>query len=431
MVSMIEVRGLSKQYRIGHSIRHISNVRELAVSAVRGAFKRQPKEEHQPESFFWAVKDLNFDVGAGEIIGVIGANGAGKSTLLKILSRITDPTEGKVTLHGRMASLLEVGTGFHPELTGRENIFLNGAILGMRHAEITRKFDEIVAFADIEKFLDAPVKHYSSGMAVRLGFAVAAHLQPEILVIDEVLAVGDMAFQKKCLGKMSEVSKAGRTVLFVSHNMAAVENLCQRSLLLRQGRVIFDGDTKSAVGEYISATNRPGKGFGHAIDLSDAPTRQPHLAQIFRRIELFTGEDQPAPRAVQVGERLKIKFHISLPCETPKLTVAFCINTLFGQRVLTLNTLCDPELIYEPLSGDIQVVCDVPSLTLVPGEYLVSLFLDFGAEHKDAIPDAFHFTVLDGNYYGTGKATFSGVFVSPHRWSVEPVAEPFLQDAGS
>ena len=429
MTAMIEVRGLSKEYSIGHATHQLSNVRELMASAVNGVFKRKRESEKKSKGSFWALKDINFEVGAGEIVGIIGANGAGKSTLLKVLSRITDPTEGKVILHGRMASLLEVGTGFHPELTGRENIYLNGAILGMRHAEIKDRFDEIVAFSEIEKFLDTPVKHYSSGMSVRLGFAVAAHLQPEILVVDEVLAVGDMAFQKKCLGKMSEVSKSGRTILFVSHNMAAVENLCSRSILLRQGSVIFDGDTKSAVSQYLSLANMPNEGgVGNVIELTGAPTRKPHFTPVFQRIALFTTDEQPAPRAVQVGARLTVKFYLALPRETPRLTLAFGINTIFGQRVLTLNTLCDPELQFDPLSGEIVLVCDVPSITLVPGEYLVSLFLYFGAEHVDIVPDAFMFSVLDGNYYGTGRSTFNGVFVTPQKWHLEQVAEPEVQD---
>ena len=217
---------------------------------------------------FWALKDVSFEVKRGEVLGIIGRNGAGKSTLLKILSRITEPSEGRVTIKGRVASLLEVGTGFHPELTGRENIYLNGAILGMTRAEIKRKFDEIVAFAEVEKFLDTPVKRYSSGMYVRLAFAVAAHLEPEILVVDEVLAVGDAEFQKKCLGKMSEVASGGRTVLFVSHNMAAVTSLCSRAVLLVGGKLGRQGDVAETVGAYL--------GDGRASALNDGPPNRSH-----------------------------------------------------------------------------------------------------------------------------------------------------------
>src|SRR6202045_1833456 len=243
---VISVEHLSKRYFVGHrdegTLDQHWSFREILERSVRNSLRnaanvlagRQLVAGDAVEEF-WALRDVSFEVQQGEILGIIGRNGAGKSTLLKILSRITEPTAGRVTLRGRVASLLEVGTGFHPELTGRENIYLNGAILGMTQAEIRKKFDEIVAFAEVEKFLDTPVKHYSSGMYVRLAFAVAAHLEPEILIIDEVLAVGDAEFQKKCLGKMDEVSRGGRTVLFVSHNMAAIENLCSRGVVLHQG----------------------------------------------------------------------------------------------------------------------------------------------------------------------------------------------------
>jgi len=257
---IVKVEGLGKRYRLRHageSLPYVALRDVLATKAaaplrwLRGGPTRVTRED------FWALRDVDFEIAPGEVVGIIGRNGAGKSTLLKILSRITEPTEGRVTLYGRVASLLEVGTGFHPELTGRENIFLNGAILGMSRAEITRKFDEIVAFAAVERFLDTPVKYYSSGMYVRLAFAVAAHLEPEILIVDEVLAVGDAEFQKKCLGKMHDVSRGGRTVLFVSHNMAAVKSLTSRGILLTEGRVAFDGPAAEAVDRYMgSATDR-------------------------------------------------------------------------------------------------------------------------------------------------------------------------------
>src|SRR4051812_43768777 len=265
MRPVISVENLSKRYLVGHRQerggvyqytalrdvlgREMRNMARKAIDVFRG---RQVVQGDSVEEY-WALKDVSFEVNEGEVLGIIGKNGAGKSTLLKILSRITEPTAGRVTLRGRVASLLEVGTGFHPELTGRENIFLNGAILGMGRAEIRKKFDEIVAFAEVEKFLDTPVKRYSSGMYVRLAFAVAAHLEPEILIVDEVLAVGDTEFQKKCLGKMDEVSRReGRTVLFVSHNLAAVAQLANRAVLLDNGRVAFDGPVSAAVSAYLS-----------------------------------------------------------------------------------------------------------------------------------------------------------------------------------
>ncbi|WP_298228144.1 polysaccharide ABC transporter ATP-binding protein [Gryllotalpicola sp.] len=248
----IRVEGLGKRYRIGERVRYKS-LRESVSNVARRALRG----ERRPHETIWALKDVSFEVQPGEVVGVIGRNGAGKSTLLKILSRITEPTEGRVELHGRVGSLLEVGTGFHQELTGRENIYLNGAILGMKRAEIERKFDEIVAFAEIERFLDTPVKHYSTGMYLRLAFAVAAHLEPEILLVDEVLAVGDSGFQTKCMGKMEEVGKGGRTVIFVSHNMAAVSRLCQRAVLLGEGRVFLDGPPEEVLATYLRSDLGP------------------------------------------------------------------------------------------------------------------------------------------------------------------------------
>jgi lipopolysaccharide transport system ATP-binding protein len=257
--TVINVENLSKRYVIEHESRH-DNLRDTLHHTVRRLWRRLRWGTGFKKEEFWALKDVSFEVKQGEVVGIIGRNGAGKSTLLKILARITEPTEGTVTITGRVASLLEVGTGFHPELSGRENVFLNGAILGMSRAEIRRKFDEIVAFAEVEKFLDTPVKHYSSGMYVRLAFAVAAHLEPEILIVDEVLAVGDAQFQKKCLGKMQDVStKEGRTVLFVSHTMPAVLQLTDRCLYLSAGRVALDGSTSVAIESYQSAGSNRGQ----------------------------------------------------------------------------------------------------------------------------------------------------------------------------
>src|SRR5438067_10420636 len=249
----LSVQNLSKSYRIAHQggLRGYRTLHDELTSLPRRLINRLRGAGRSTSETFWALKDVSFDVKVGEALGIIGSNGAGKSTLLKILNRITEPTRGAVDIYGRVGALLEVGTGFHPELTGRENIFLNGAILGMSRAEIRRKFDEIVAFAEIERFLDMPVKHYSSGMYVRLAFAVAAHLEPEILILDEVLAVGDAAFQKKCFGKMSGVAKQGLTVLFVSHNLAAIGGLCQRVLVLENGALVFDGPTRAGIDRYV------------------------------------------------------------------------------------------------------------------------------------------------------------------------------------
>lgn len=251
MNPMITVKNLGKRYRIGAQQAVYSTFRESLVGAVRAPFKKLRGNGPSQQNTIWALKDVSFTVNPGEVVGVIGRNGAGKSTLLKVLSRITEPTTGGIDLYGRVASLLEVGTGFHPELTGRENIYLNGAILGMSKAEIKRKFDEMIAFAEVEKFLDTPVKHYSSGMYVRLAFAVAAHMESEILLVDEVLAVGDAEFQKRCLGKMEEVGSQGRTVLFVSHSMPMILRLCSRVVMLGQGKIVADGTPHQVTREYL------------------------------------------------------------------------------------------------------------------------------------------------------------------------------------
>src|SRR5215217_3559981 len=273
MKPIIKVENLSKQYRIGQGRARYGSLRETIMNAAQAPFKRLRRLRRgvgPAEETIWALENVSFEVMPGEVVGIIGRNGAGKSTLLKILSRITEPTTGQIDLYGRVGSLLEVDAGFHPELTGRENIYLNGSILGMRRSEIERKFDEIVAFAETEKFLDTQVKYYSSGMYTRLAFAVAAHLEPELLVVDEVLAVGDANFQKKCLNKMQDVSEHGRTVLFVSHSMSAITRLCQRAILLDKGKVLVDGPTSQVVNAYLDS------GFGTAAvrewpDLSKAP----------------------------------------------------------------------------------------------------------------------------------------------------------------
>ena len=271
----IRVQGLGKRYRLGPRERYralrdtLADALSSPVRAAASVLRGQPPAPGGPvDTQLWALHDITFELDQGDVLGIIGQNGAGKSTLLKVLSRVTEPTEGYAEIRGRVGSLLEVGTGFHPELTGRENVYLSGAILGMRRREIARKFDEIVAFAEVERFLDTPVKHYSSGMYLRLGFAVAAHLDPEILLVDEVLAVGDAAFQRKCLGKMGEVAKGGRTVLFVSHNMASVGRLCSRALLLASGTVAYLGPVADAIDHYLKSALTD---QGSRVDLRKAP----------------------------------------------------------------------------------------------------------------------------------------------------------------
>jgi lipopolysaccharide transport system ATP-binding protein len=317
----IEVKELSKRYRLGprQTYKSLRESIVQVISAPARIFKsRDDGSGSRDGETFWALKDVSFDIRQGDVVGIVGRNGAGKSTLLKVLSRITEPTGGRVVLHGRVASLLEVGTGFHPELSGRENIFLNGAILGMRRADIRRQFDEIVAFAEVEKFIDTPVKHYSSGMYMRLAFSVAAHLEPEILLVDEVLAVGDAAFQRKCLNKMEAVGKHGRTVFFVSHNMQAVTRLCPRAILLEHGKVQRDGETAQVVSTYL----RSGLGTSAAREWTD-PARAPGNDVVRLRAVRVRVEEEG-----QIEEAIDIRRSISVEMD---------FHVLIGGRVLVPN----------------------------------------------------------------------------------------------
>ncbi|HEX9918889.1 MAG TPA: ABC transporter ATP-binding protein, partial [Pyrinomonadaceae bacterium] len=311
MKPIIKVEGLGKRYRIGAQQSPYGSLRETLAGAVRAPLRRLQRRRNPEgeESTFWAVKDVSFEVQPGEVVGIIGRNGAGKSTLLKMLSRITEPTTGRIELYGRVGSLLEVGTGFHPELSGRENIYLNGAILGMAHTEIARKFDEIVAFAEVERFIDTPVKHYSSGMYLRLAFAVAAHLEPEILIVDEVLAVGDMRFQRKCLDKMQDVGKRGRTVIFVSHNMPAITRLCPRTILLDGGTVLRDGPSYQVVSAYLST----GLGTTAARSWPDLATAPGNDVTRLRAVCVRTA-------AGQVTDALDIRQPVEIEVEYEVLT---------------------------------------------------------------------------------------------------------------
>jgi homopolymeric O-antigen transport system ATP-binding protein len=369
---VIRAEGLGKKYMIGHAAERERYV-TLRDVLIRGAHNlwRKTAQMAQGRAIvsgdsveeFWALKNVSFEVKRGEVLGIIGRNGAGKSTLLKILSRITEPSEGRVTINGRVASLLEVGTGFHPELTGRENIYLNGAILGMTRAEIRRKFDEIVAFAEVEKFLDTPVKRYSSGMYVRLAFAVAAHLEPEILIVDEVLAVGDTEFQKKCLGKMDEVSRRdGRTVLFVSHNLAAIAEMADRTLLLDAGAIAIDGSVSDALSTYLSRGARETR----YIRPPDSQCKTPHIAQI----EVLTSDVNGVHR---FGEALEIKFWISH--QSPMANGCFCFQIFNQFQTAVIHSSYYHESAFAKTPGSTVLVCRFPRLLLNVGRYHLRTWL--------------------------------------------------------
>jgi lipopolysaccharide transport system ATP-binding protein len=417
MQPIISVRGLSKRYKLG--VFNAKTLREEA-EAFLARFGRKKAElagggqklavgsrqlaenssHAEPSSDFWALRDVSFDVQPGEVIGVIGRNGAGKSTLLKILSRITEPTSGEARIRGRVASLLEVGTGFHPELTGRENIFLNGTILGMTKGEVQSKFDQIVDFAEIEKFIDTPVKRYSSGMYVRLAFAVAAHLEPEILIVDEVLAVGDAAFQKKCLGKMEEVSgKDGRTVLFVSHQMAMISNLCSRCILMENGRMKALGPTDEIVRQYLAA------GFGATgVRLAERKDREGSGRVKF---EEFWLEDMQGARltAAATGHpaKLCLSYRAQAGSEVKDLMVAIAVFSSTGVCVTQLcNTYSGFDL--PRIHGGTGVVeCVIPKVPFNRGRYTCNIIAKAGHETFDYLTDACSFDVEAGDYFGTGR----------------------------
>lgn len=360
--SIITVEHLSKKFTIGENLqgrgsRTFRDVFDYKLKKIFGKAGELPKAD----SHIWALKDISFEISEGEVVGIIGRNGAGKSTLLKILSRITEPTEGRATLNGRVASLLEVGTGFNMELTGRENIFLNGAILGMRKSEISKKFDEIVDFAEIEKFLDTPVKRYSSGMYVRLAFAVAAHLEPDVLVVDEVLAVGDAEFQKKCLGKMKDVSeKGGRTVLFVSHNMGAVKFLCTRALLLKEGHLELTGDVNTVVNAYARFADSKGKRLKMTSKCGRFELEAPY----------FIDEKEKRTGDFPFGSKIKLRFNFTFFEEMKRVNPGFALIDSNGQRIFTSHLLDDKDFKFDrPLKGKVIIDTEIDLPSLAPGYY--------------------------------------------------------------
>lgn len=416
MKPIIEVQNLSKLYQIGAKEAY-GSLRDEIMQAITAPFRRlKPKTFNltpDTDTDLWALKDVSFEVNEGEVVGIIGRNGAGKSTLLKILSRIAEPTSGKVTMRGRVASLLEVGTGFHPELTGRENIFLNGALLGMTNAEIKSKFDEIVAFSEIEKFLDTPVKRYSSGMYVRLAFAVAAHLEPEILIIDEVLAVGDAQFQKKCLGKMGEVAKGGRTVLFVSHNMGVIAELCNRGIVLSSGTVSFEGDVREAVSLYngfsvneqVSVENCARRGGSGGITIKDV---------------WVTNSQNERTRFIVSADRisLNIKAMVSEKYQNNNIIAAFAIDTIEGQRLFT----CMSSWVNKDIKtcGDVLTVkCVLPSIPFVPDRYLISASINYRGDTLDCAEHCEYFEIMPTNLsFSRGRERGHGYLDIPYEFEV-------------
>lgn len=406
MKPAISVRNLSKRYQLGAaSAGAYGTLRESLARAgaapwryVRRRFGGRGVARTEGRTL-WALKDVSLDIEPGEVVGVIGRNGAGKSTFLKVLTRITEPSAGRAELRGRVGSLLEVGTGFHTELTGRENIYLNGAICGMTRREIARKFDDIVAFAEVDEFLDTPVKRYSSGMFVRLAFAVAAHLEPEILLVDEVLAVGDLAFQKKCLGKMSEVSRSGRTVLFVSHNMATVLNLCEKVALFEKGRLAFLGDCQAGVRRYTSSCTAS---TGGAVNLSDHPNRRHGCPTVLGSLRLLNSAGEPTDQLL-CGEAVTVELTVDPTCDIDQLHFAVGFDDTLSCRQFTLATYLTDS--WQPRGRRARrVVCRLNELPLCPGRYCLTV--NAGPRLNlwtDMIDQALWFDVAATDFYGNGK----------------------------
>ena len=414
----IDVTGLGKEYHIGGPQKNYYRLTDQLVDIATAPFRRagkllrgQASGAAELDQAIWAVKNVSFQIKAGEVVGIIGRNGAGKSTLLKILTGITDPTAGYADIYGRVGSLLEVGTGFHPELTGRENVFLNGAILGMRKSEIERKFDEIVAFAEIDKFIDTPVKHYSSGMYVRLAFSVAAHLEPEILLVDEVLAVGDISFQRKCLGKMDDVAQAGRTVVFVSHNMGLLQTLCQRGIFLQQGTVDTDGTITEAVDAYLQTLEE-----ARSHDLSQRIDRKGlgHVRLV--GAEVFNGS-QGLSSILKTGHPARFVF--SVDAIVPGMACNFSIYDTIGQLVISFTSKArGPQDNYDPKNG-LMFVCELDELLLLPGRYRIDAAIVGDNRLQDFVEAAAVFEVGEGHVRGRPAQPDGKFSVSmSHRWAL-------------
>ncbi|MBI1290410.1 ATP-binding cassette domain-containing protein [bacterium] len=415
----IRLENLGKHYRLGETVSLNSSIREDISAWIKGAAGRLAGGGRtSANNGFWALRGVDLELKRGETLGIIGRNGAGKSTMLKLLSRITPPTEGTIRYRGRLASLLEVGTGFHRELSGRENIYLNGAILGMTRSEIDTAFDAIVDFAGVERFLDTPVKRYSSGMYVRLAFAVAAHLRTDILVVDEVLAVGDMEFQKKCLGKMQDVAGDGRTVLFVSHNMPAVLNLCRRGVVLKQGTAVFDGDVQQAV---ELATKRESLDDQYSVDLRNHPGRPGTAKPFFTSMELIPSG--PPGSTIQMGEGLTIVLTYDNDEAIPDLRIGISVSDEYGQRITSFSKVVqDPEAWkVAPPRG--RIVCTIPRLSLISRTWVINLHAATASGELDFVREATSFQIYPADVFGTGRPPDPSLGTVFHecRWEVSEI----------
>ncbi len=413
----VSVRGLHKSYTIASQAPRHSTLAETALDRLRHPFRRAPKETFQ------ALRDISFDIPQGDVVGVIGRNGAGKSTLLKILSRITEPSSGEIDLYGRVGSLLEVGTGFHPELTGRENIFLNGAILGMSRPEIRREFDAIVDFAGVERFLDTPVKRYSSGMYVRLAFAVAAHLQSEILVVDEVLAVGDAEFQKKCLGKIKDVATSGRAVFFVSHNIASIQSICRSCVVLKEGTLAFHGDAAAGAQFYVSSVKDWAREGQRDLKACRARWAQP-LIQSARMLDSAGRPQSFFP----LGADVQVEMTFATPPETPlqQPVLGVTINHAGFGPLGTVNMRMTGFDEYEGPYATGTMRCLLPRFAFLPGHYTVDLWLGDGPGDSDVVYQYLSFDIENADVYGTGKTPFAdfGVAFFHAQWELTAGIDP-------
>lgn len=415
---VITVENLGKRFQIGTLEKGADTLRETLMDIAKAPFRRLKSLAGQAESNgeFWAIRNLSFEVQKGDVLAIIGRNGAGKSTLLKLLSRISDPTEGRAVIRGRVASLLEVGTGFHNELTGRENVYLNGAILGMRKTEIDRKFDEIVEFSGVEKFLDTPIKRYSSGMKVRLAFAVAAHLEPEILIIDEVLAVGDFDFQNKCMGKMRDVAESGRTVLFVSHNIGAVQALCNRAILLERGTLACDGPTEYVLEKYLKSVHGDRTSEKALAHMSRT---KPGCEPLMQSGKLMNAEGEVVTY-IPIGESLTISVTYQSANSSFRPVLGAVVKNSTGIALFGTDNRIQAEFLPALPSSHGTIELTFESLPLVPGTYSIDLYLGNETHSLDSIESAFAFDVTANNYMGSGKLppSLCGPFLMRGKWSI-------------